>query len=387
MCASVTHFVLPPRRCYFNRSAMFVPWSKVMCQKAQLRWPRSFPPWALLTCTSIIAYLCVASASPASSRVDVQVDPLTGDDSRCMTTFVCASIAYAVQVLGASQVSISSGIFNESTVNINNVVSLVVSGMPSHTIFDCSRRLQPAGAAFNISNSTVTFTGITFQHCSNTNGNGGALSAVDSSVTVSQCGFFNCSAANGGAISAAGRGSGLSLDVQNSSFTRNAALGGLIGCPAGTRSSEPCSTWGGAVAAFEMSNVSVTGCTMVKNSALATVPGESQQNGLSQNAVAGGGCVSVLFYGNSSTSTVLISGNSFLHCTVNVSSLSNIRVGNGIACYFASICPFSLCRCSLLTNCRIWWRIVGELWIISWAAAAQRFFFQHCTPEQRVCQL
>jgi hypothetical protein len=365
---------------------MFVSRSKLRCWKARLRRPWGFPPSALLTCTSVIAYLCVASASPASSRIPVQVDPLTGDDSRCVTTFVCASIAYAIHVLGASHVNLGSGIFNESTVNIKNVVSLVIAGMPLHTVFDCSRRLQSSGAAFNISNSTVTFTGITFQHCFNENGNGGALSAVESSVTVSQCGFFNCSAANGGAVSAAGRNRGFSLDVQNCSFIRNSAIGGLIGCPAGLLSIEPCSTWGGAVAAFEMSNVSVTGCTMVENSVLAIVPAESQQNGASQNAVAGGGCVSVLFRGNSSTSTVIISGNSFQQCTVNVSSLSNIRVGNGIFCCFASICAVSYC-CSLTTNCRIRWRIVGELWFISRAAAAQRFFLQHCTAEQRVHQL
>lgn len=87
--------------------------------------------------------------------------------------------------------------------------------------------------------------------------------------------------------------------------------------------------WGGAVAAFEMSNVSVTGCSMVENSALAAVPVQSQQYGKSQNAVAGGGCVSVLFRGNSSACTVRISGNTFLHCTVHVSSAKNILVGNG----------------------------------------------------------
>jgi hypothetical protein len=189
-----------------------------------------------------------------------------------MTTLVCASIAYAVQVVGASKVNLSSGIFNESTVNINNIASLVVSGIPSSTLFDCSRR-QPAatGAAFNITNSSVTFMGITFQNCSNTNSSGGALSAVDGSVTISQCHFLNCSAASGGAVSATGRGGGLFLDVQTCSFTRNAAIGSVVGCPAGDLSSEPCLAWGGAVAAFEMSNVSVTGCSMVEKCALAAV--------------------------------------------------------------------------------------------------------------------
>ena len=290
---------------------------------------------------SIMACLCVAPASPAPAAADgisVLVDPVAGDDSNCTATLVCASIAYAVRVVGASRVNLSSGVFNESTVTISDVAYLVVSGVPSFTLFDCSRRLQPAaGAAFNISNSTVTFSGIDFHHCSNTNGNGGALSAVDSSVMVSQCSFLNCSAANGGAISATGSGSGLFLDVQNSNFTRNAAIGGVIGCPAGSRSREPCSTWGGAVAAFEMSNVSVSGCTMNDNSALAAVPVESQQSGASRNAVAGGGCVSILFRGNSSASWMLISNNSFLHCTVDLSSSRGIFVGNGTANRCASV--------------------------------------------------
>jgi hypothetical protein len=46
-----------------------------------------------------------------------------------------------------------------------------------------------------------------------------------------------------------------------------------------------------------MSNASVAGCTMNDNSALAVVPAESQQSNLSRNAVAGGGCVLVLFSG------------------------------------------------------------------------------------------
>ena len=305
--------------------------SSLSCRKAQPVRPWRFSPSALLACSSIIALLCVASALPASAAaacISVQVDLVSGDDSRCATTCVCASIAHAVQVVGASEVNLSRGVFNESTVNIFNVASLVVSGVPSLSFFDCSRRLQPAGAAFNISNSTVTFTGVTFQHCSNAISNGGALSAVDSSVTVSQCGFFNCSAANGGAVSTTGRGDALFLNVQDSSFTRNAAVGGVVGCPAGDRSGEPCSTWGGAVAAFEVRNVSVTGCTMVDNSAIALVPSQSQQSSVSQNAVAGGGCVSILFRGNSSASSVLISGNSFAQCTVDLPR-SNIRVGNG----------------------------------------------------------
>jgi hypothetical protein len=184
----------------------------------------------------------------------------------------------------------------------------------------------------------------------NTNGNGGAVTAEGSSLTVVLCRFLNCSAANGGALSATGHGVGQVLDVQNCSFTLNSAVGGTLGCPAGNRSNEPCSTWGGAVAAFEMSNVSIIGCTMAENSALAIVPVQSQQNGMSQNAVAGGGCVSILFRGNSSASSVRFFGNSFLQCNVDVSNSSNIVVGNGIVCCLAGVCPCSCWCFAHITN-------------------------------------
>jgi hypothetical protein len=103
----------------------------------------------------------------------------------------------------------------------------------------------------------------------------------------------------------------------------------LIACPNESGSSQPCSTWGGSIAAFEVRNVTVTGCTMAQSSAAGAVPVESAQRSLSRNAVAGGGCVSVLFRGNSSGSAVQVSGNSFRQCTVHVSSASNALVGNG----------------------------------------------------------
>jgi hypothetical protein len=284
--------------------------------------------------TISILFFCVLSTiatAAAAAGISVQVDPRTGDDSRCNTTFICRTIAHAVQLVGVSQVNLSAGVFNESTVSIDNVSSLVVSGVPSSTFLDCSRRLGPTtGAAFNINNSTVTITGVTFQHCSNSNGNGGAVSAVDSSVAVSQCSFVNCSAANGGAVSATGQGRGTFLRVQNSNFSGNAAVGGLIGCPSGSQSSEPCSTWGGAIAAFEILNVSVTSCSMTDNTAVAIVPVTSPQNDLSRNAVAGGGCVSVLFRGNCSAFVLHMSGNSFLRCAVHVSRSRNTVVGNGM---------------------------------------------------------
>jgi hypothetical protein len=294
--------------------------------------PRRFPICGLFVYASAIACFCAVSALQNAFPSDllVLVDPKNGDDSRCKTTLICQSIAYAVHHIGASRVNLSAGVFNESTVSVSNVASLVISGVPYVTVFDCSRRLgQTNGSAFRIKNSTVTFSGLTFQHCSNADGNGGAVSAVDSSVTVSRCSFSNCSAANGGAISVTGTVSGLFFSALNSNFSRNSAIGGLIGCPTGMRSNEPCSTWGGAIAAFEIRNVTVTGCALIENKAVAVVSTESSQNASSRNAVAGGGCVSVLFGGNSSASSVRISDNSFLQCVVDVSSSNNIRIGNG----------------------------------------------------------
>jgi hypothetical protein len=303
--------------------------------KSRLSWLCRFHFSSLFMRSTIIAAcFCVASSVPTAAPVSsfsVQVDPWTGDDSTCNKTFICKTIAHAVQLVGVSHVNLSAGVFNESTVSINNIVSLFVTGVPSSTFFDCSLRLSPfSGPVFIINNSTVTIVGVTFQHCSNTIRSGGAVSAVGSSVAVSHCSFTNCTAANGGAISATGCDSGCFLNIQNSNFSSNSAVGGLIGCPASTQSSEPCSTWGGAVAAFEMSNVSVTGCIMVNNSAVAVVPNDSAQIEFSRNAVAGGGCLSVLFRGNSSASTLYIVGNSFSRCGVDVSRSRNVDVGNGI---------------------------------------------------------
>jgi hypothetical protein len=308
-----------------------------------------FPLAGLFACASMIGHFWLVSALPSAAGTGiapVQVDPVNGNDADCNVTLICQTIAYAVQYVGASQVNLSSGVFNETTVDISNVESVVISGVPSVTFFDCRRRLgQTSGAAFNISNSTVTFTGITFQNCNNAKGNGGALSAMGSSVVVSQCRFVNCSAANGGAVSASGPGRGLFLLIHNSNFTHNTAIGGSVGCPCDSRSNEPCSTWGGAVAAFDVGNISVTGCTMAENHAHAVVPVGSPQHNKSQNAVAGGGCVSVLFPGNSSGSALLFSGNTFMKCTVDVSWSKGIIVGNGnVHCLLIASSYIYVCR-------------------------------------------
>jgi hypothetical protein len=298
----------------------------------------------------MIGLFCFLSAMPsaaAAPSVSVQVDPVSGSDANCNMTLMCRTIAYAVQLVGVSHVLLTSGVFNETTVHIADTPSLVIRGAPAATVFNCGGRLgQANGSAFSIRNSTVTFADIAFQSCSNMGGNGGAVSAVDSSVTVSHCVFFNCSAANGGAVSATGGSGGEFLNVQNSTFTRNSAVGGLSSCPKEAGSNQPCSTWGGSIAAFEVSNVTVTGCTMAQSSAAAAVPVDSPQSNLSMNAVAGGGCVSVLFRGNSSGSAVQVSGNSFRQCTVHVSRGSNALVGNGdVFCRTIACC----CCCHFCT--------------------------------------
>jgi hypothetical protein len=111
-----------------------------------------FPLEGLFACASMIGYFWLVSALPSAAGTGfapVQVDPVNGNDAVCNVTLICQTIAYAVQSVGASQVNLSSGVFNETTVDITNVESVVISGVPSVTFFDCSRRLgQKSGAAF-----------------------------------------------------------------------------------------------------------------------------------------------------------------------------------------------------------------------------------------------
>jgi hypothetical protein len=323
---------------------------------------------ALFMCTASILFFCVSSAiatAAAAAGISVQVDPLTGDDSRCNTTLICRTIAHAVQLVGVSQVNLSAGVFNESTVSIDNVSSLVVSGVPSSTFFDCSRRLGPT-------------TGAALQHQQlNRDDHGRHVPALLQLQRQrwrrvrrrqQRCGVAvqlrelqrsqrrRC-------VGDWSRPRHCSCALQNSNFSGNAAIGGLIGCPAGSQSSEPCSTWGGAVAAFEILNVSVTGCSMTDNSAVADVPWRPRRVFQSRNAVAGGGCVSVLFRGNCSASTLRMSGNSFLRCAVDVSRSRNIRVGNGTASFLKStVFVLVIFDCSSVTVvCRIRRRVVRLL--------------------------
>jgi hypothetical protein len=288
-----------------------------------------------LMCAVVLAW--IAAAIPSAAATSATVNPVTGDDSQCRedTPISCRTITRALQLRGVSSLSLSAGVYNEATIGISGIDSLVISGVSDATVFDCSRR--QVGSAINITNSTVFITGVTFQSCSNPASNGGAVSATGSSVVVSHCSFIDCSAPSGGAISVTSRDTASFLVVQNSTFTRNRATGGLAGCPEDR--SQPCSTWGGAIAAFEMFNVSISGCKMTDTRADAFVPQSSlfpRISRSSSNAVAGGGCVSVLFRGNASGSSVHISGNSFVGCVVVVSSPTvpgsgTILVGNGVS--------------------------------------------------------
>lgn len=306
---------------------------------------------------AVLGYLFVAAAfhiaAATEAPTSVNVNPQFGNDSEGCGAVAspCRTISFAVRNVNTSisSLRLSEGIFHESTIIISGMHSLVISGVLSSTVFDCSHRLQPPGAAFHINNSSVVISGISFQNCSNPNSTGGALSCSNSSVVVSQCSFTNCSAVSGGAISLVGPGDSLFLLVKDTSFFGNSAMGGSVGCP--NNQMQPCSTWGGGIAAFEIFNVTISGCRMVANFAQAFVSRTSSQHFASRNAVAGGGCVSVLYLGNASRSSVLMSDNTFEGCEVDVStSRGNLQIGNGMFDFFTSSCKASLIFRALVFN-------------------------------------
>ena len=139
-----------------------------------------------MSCASILPCSCILSSAAAAATVN----PSTGiDTATCGAAPPCRTIAYAVGNLTASIVYLSAGVFNESSVSVTSAESLVVIGVPSATVFDCSSR---PGPAFNIRNSTVSITGVAFQARSNPNA---------TSAAVMQCNcysFVSCSAASGG---------------------------------------------------------------------------------------------------------------------------------------------------------------------------------------------
>ena len=190
----------------------------------------SFSPSALLACMPILACVFVAMTVPpanAAALPSIFVDPQNGSDADgCGGVAPCKTVAHAVRKLkgGGTSISLAAGVYLEPSVNISSFASLIISGVPSATIFDCSRRLHTPGAVFYIRNSSLTITGVTFMNCVNTNSNGGALAAVGSSVAVMQCSFMNCSAASGGAMHITGSDNRVFVNVQNSSFLGNSAV-------------------------------------------------------------------------------------------------------------------------------------------------------------------
>jgi hypothetical protein len=283
---------------------------------------------ALLACAPVMVCAVIASVLPcaaAAGGTSININPVTGDDSLCGVApdknVPCKTVARAVELNDATVFIMSAGIYNDPPIRISNTVSLVIVGVPGATVFDCSSRL---GEAFNIVNSTVAITGVTFQDCLGSS-RGGAVSAIGSSIVVSQCSFTRCWAASGGAISVTGPDKGLFLSIQNSKFSENRAWGMAADCPSNP-TQQPCSTWGGAIAAFEMFNVTISGCDFFDNWASAHVPKPLDVDITS--SVAGGGCVSILFRGNATGSRVCISDNQFVKCTVSVSK--DIPRGNGV---------------------------------------------------------
>jgi hypothetical protein len=301
------------------------------CRMVHLRWQSLTEFMLMLACSCIASFPSTAAAAFPLAAVDPEIGI---DSAACGIGMPCNTIAYAVHVINASVITLAAGVFREPSISISNVMSLVISGVASATIFSCIDRPQTTGPVFIIINSTVTITGVTFKNCVSPVSNGGALSASGSSIVVSHCRFVNCSAASGGAISVMGH-SGLFLRVHSSDFEGNSAIGDASGCP--KDAAQPCSTWGGAIATFDIPNVTISGCTMASNVARASVPYTSPQRNSSRNALAGGGCVSVLFFGNASGVLLHVVGNSFLRCQVVLSDNNDVAVGNGTP-QFSPIC-------------------------------------------------
>jgi hypothetical protein len=198
---------------------------------------------------------------------------------------------------------LAAATFNETSIIISSVPSLFVFGAVN-TTFDCTVRTSGAGTggpAFYIINSTVSFSGLSFQNCSNAASAGGAIAANSSNLALVSCSFKNNSASTGGAVSAVGG----ALLVNGSLFVGNSAS-----CFAAV-----CFTWGGAISTLETLVVTVVSCVFSFNTVnmpfVLPPPGS-----IGSIAVGGGGGISVSFNGNVSNSQVSFINNSFYHCTV-----------------------------------------------------------------------
>ncbi len=281
----------------------------------------------------------------AATGVALAVDPSNGRDAPlCSLTLPCKTIAYAISSRQATNVLLLNQTFDEPSILVADVAFVNITGTRRFTTIDCSRRADGAfGTAFTITNSSVAFSGITFQHCINfnaSNGTGGALSAQSSVVTVSHCDFLNNSAQTGGAIGAISS----ALAVSSCFFADNTAT-----C---SNSSIACSAWGGAVGVLETLSVSLADNTFARNSVNLDLIGVSDS--VSQ-AAAGGGCVSIMHNMNVADSRVSIDRNTFQSCSVNTfgvnipamrPSLSGVQYGNSfggaVSIYFGLLATSAL---------------------------------------------
>ena len=240
----------------------------------------------------------------AAAAVSVVVDPLYGiDNLACNITNPCKTIAFASQQRGAS-VLLLRGVFNETTVYLSSAAFLNISGSAaaSAALFDCSSR---AGPAFSITNSTIAISSVTFINCRNQGVRGGAVNATNSSISLWNCTFANNSAVSGGA---------LSLNLGTLAIRACSFVGNSAGCPFFPNVNSTCSSWGGAIAAFETAHVDVSKSSFVSNSVDMSMLNSTSERAI---AVGGGGCISVLFQNNVTSTNLNFSGNSFLSCTTS----------------------------------------------------------------------
>ena len=194
---------------------------------------------------------------------------------------------------------LAAATFNETSIMVSSVSSLSVFGA-ANTTFDCIVAGN-AGPVFNIINSTVSLSSLSFQNCNSPTSAGGAIATTSSNLALLSCSFKNNSAPAGGAVSAVG---GLLL-VNGSVFVGNSAA-----CNAPI-----CFTWGGAIAALETLVVTVVSCVFSLNTVsmpfLMPPPGS-----FGSVSVGGGGGISVRFDGNASNAQASFINNLFDRCTV-----------------------------------------------------------------------
>jgi hypothetical protein len=239
--------------------------------------------------------------------ISVSVSPSIGIDSLfCSHAVPCKTIAYAMHTRHATTLLLLNETFFEPSIHINT--SIIVSGLQGMTVFDCSGR---AGPAFVAINASIAVSGITFRNCVNAHvskGVGGALSAELSAVTISNCTFINNTAQYGGAI---GVTSG-TLVVFSSLFQNNSAT-----C---LTNSSNCSSWGGAISADDTFSVQLSRNQFDNN--FVNIQQPAVRDAESQ-AAAGGGCVSVLYNNNVSSSFVSMYQNLFFKCTIQMVGLND----------------------------------------------------------------